>query len=80
MVNQKAISFKITFENLKNLDDMIRASHLWTRRNTELNKAVEMYVQYQNAKNELNTMVNPVPMQKFLQRYFRRDYLENVFE
>lgn len=73
MVNQKLISFKITLENLENLDRMIRETSRWTRRNTELNMAVEMYVQYQNAKTELNTMGDPVPMQKFLQRYFRRD-------
>ena len=73
MVNQKAISFKITFENLKSLDDMIRKSSRWTRRNTELNSAVEMYVEYQNARKELNTGGNPAPMRKFLERYFHRD-------
>lgn len=73
MVNQKLISFKITLDNLESLDNMIRESSRWTRRNTELNMAVEMYVQYQNARTELNTMGNPVPMQKFLRRYFRRD-------
>ena len=73
MVNQKPISFKITLDNLEKLDDMIRTSSRWTRRNTELNLAVEMYVEYQNARTELNTMGNPVPMQEFLHRYFRRD-------
>lgn len=70
MVNQKAISFKITLENLENLDDMISNSNRWTRRNTELNMAVEMYVQYMNARIELNTMGNPAPMREFLSRYF----------
>lgn len=78
MVNQKAISFKITLENLENLDGMIRKSSRWTRRNTELNSAVEMYVRYQNARTELNTQGNPVPMQEFLQKYFRRDE-KNLF-
>ena len=73
MVNQKMISFKITFQNLDNLDDMIRNSSRLTNRNAELNRAVEMYVEYQDARDELNTMGNPVPMQEFLQRYFRRD-------
>lgn len=78
MVNQKLISFKITLENLENLDDMIRTSSRWTRRNTEINQAVEMYVQYQNARTELNTGGSPEPMRKFLQRYFRHDE-KNLF-
>lgn len=73
MVNQKLISFKITLENLENLDDMIRTTKRWTRRNTELNKAVEMYVEYQNARTAHDTMGNPVLMQKFLLKYFHRD-------
>ena len=48
MVNQKMISFKITFQNLDNLDDMIRNLTRWTNRNAELNRAVEMYVEYEN--------------------------------
>lgn len=72
MVNQKAISFKITLENLENLDDMIRKSIRWTKRNTELNSAVEMYVEYQNARTEFNTGGNPDPMRKFIERYFSR--------
>lgn len=73
MVNQKAISFKITLENLENLDDSIRNSSRWTNRNAELNRAVAMYVQYMNAREELNTMGNPVPMQEFLHRFIRQD-------
>ena len=78
MVNQKLISFKITLENLENLDDMIRTLHRWTKRNAELNAAVEMYVEYQNAKTEFNTGGSPEPMRKFLQRYFYRDE-KNLF-
>lgn len=72
MVNQKAISFKISFENLENLDDAIRNSSRWTNRNAELNRAVEMYVQYTNAREELNTMGNSEPMKEFFSRYFSR--------
>lgn len=79
MVNQKLISFKITLENLENLDRMIRESHRWTKRNTELNMAVEMYVEYQNARNELNTMGDSVRMHKFLQRYLYMDE-KNFFD
>lgn len=78
MVNQKMISFKITFQNLDNLDDMIRNSTRWTNRNAELNRAVEMYVEYENAKTELRTGGSPEPMQEFLRRYFRRDE-KNLF-
>lgn len=71
MVNQKSICFKINLENLENLDDSIRNSSRWTNRNAELNRAVAMYVQYINARKELNTKGNPVPMQEFLTEYFR---------
>lgn len=79
MVNQKLISFKITLKNLERMDDMIRQTSRWTNRNAELNRAVDMYVDYQNARDELNIYGNPVPMQEFLRIYFRRDE-KNLFK
>lgn len=78
MVNQKAISFKITLENLENLDDMISRSSRWTRRNTELNSAVEMYVMYQRARETYNRLGDTKPMREFISSYFSK-YEKSIF-
>lgn len=72
MVNQKPISFKITLENLENLDAAIRNSSRWTNRNAELNRAVEMYVEYVNAREGLKCHGDSELMRKFVKNYFRQ--------
>lgn len=73
MVNQKSISFKITFENLEALDDAIRNSSRWTNRNAELNRAVNMYVDYMNAREDLECHGDSEPMRKFVNHYFSQN-------
>lgn len=70
MVNQKAISFKITFENLEALDVAIRSSSRWTNRNAELNRAVKMYVDYMNAREVIRCYGDSEPMRNFVKIYF----------
>lgn len=73
MVNQKAISFKIDLGNLEAVDNIVRDSRYWTNRNRELNKAVEMYIKYRQAKAFYNEGGEPGKMRDFCQEYLNRD-------
>lgn len=48
MVRQKAISFKIYTDSLKQLDEEVALS--WKGRNTMINEAVAMYLEYLEAR------------------------------
>lgn len=73
MVNQKAISFKIDLGNLEAVDNIVSDSRYWTNRNRELNKAVEMYIKYLQAKAFYNEGGEPGKMRDFCQEYLNRD-------
>lgn len=73
MVNQKAISFKIDLGNLEAVDNIVRDSRYWTNRNRELNKAVEMYIKYRQAKAFYNEGGEPGKIREFCQEYLNRD-------
>lgn len=73
MVNQKAISFKIDLGNLEAIDNIVKDNVFWTNRNRELNKAVTMYIKYQQAKAFYNEGGEPGKMREFCQEYLNRD-------
>lgn len=73
MVNQKAISFKIDLGNLEAIDGIVRDSTYWTNRNKELNRAVEMYVMYQQAKAFYNEGGEVGKMREFCREYLNRE-------
>ena len=73
MVNQKSISFKINLGNLEAVDNIVSDSRYWTNRNRELNKAVEMYIKYCQAKAFYNEGGEPGKMREFCQEYLNRD-------
>lgn len=73
MVNQKAISFKIDFGNLEAIDNIVKDNVFWTNRNRELNKAVTMYIKYQQAKAFYNEGGEPGKMREFCQEYLNRE-------
>lgn len=73
MVTQKAISFKISLDNLEGIDNLVRDVAFWTNRNKELNKAVAFYVEYQKAKAFYNEGGDPSKMKAFVERYIHRN-------
>ena len=73
MVNQKAISFKITLENLEGIDGIVRDSRYWSNRNRELNDAVAMYIKYRQAKAFYNEGGDPGKIREFFQEYLYRE-------
>lgn len=46
MVTQKAISFKIDFWNLENLDKEVSLG--WRKRNSHINEAIRFYLEYKD--------------------------------
>ena len=73
MVNQKAISFKIDLGNLEAIDNIVKDNVFWTNRNRELNRAVTMYIKYQQAKAFYNEGGEPRKMREFCQEYLNRE-------
>ena len=73
MVNQKAISFKISIDSLEAIDNIVSDARYWTNRNRELNKAVTMYIKYQQAKAFYNEGGEPGKMREFCQEYLNRE-------
>lgn len=51
MVNQKAISLKINFDLLEELDK--EALHGWTKRNTHINRAISLYLEFQDLRRRV---------------------------
>lgn len=72
MVTQQAISFKISLNNLEDIDNLVRDIAFWTNRNKELNKAVSFYIEYQKAKAFYNGG-DPARMKAFVERYIHRN-------
>ena len=72
MVNQKLISFKISLQNLEDIDRVVadsrRNTYHWTTRNEELNRAVSMYVEYMQAKFLLNSTGDPSKLREWKQK------------
>lgn len=71
-VTQKAICFKISLRNLDGIDDWVRNCTRWTNRNAELNRAVEMYLEYIKAKESYNYEGDPCKMKEWLEHYVHR--------
>lgn len=73
MVNQKLISFKISFQNLEDIDNCVKDSSRWTTRNEELNRAVEMYVMYERGREALRSQGDPELMREFVSHYLSQN-------
>lgn len=73
MVNQKLISFKISLQNLEDIDRVVidsrRNFYPWTTRNEELNRAVSMYVEYMQAKFLHNSTGDSSKIREWKQKY-----------